>query len=115
MGTQRFIQEIEEQEISLAINGRTFHFRFFPFRSLMYVDISRRGEAIYNAKRIISNKWLLPNYVAEGIGNIRFETYASDGDDYVWWDGFNTKFRLVSYTDDEIKAMEEEEKSVKET
>ena len=40
------------------------------------------------------------------MGNIRFETYQSDGNDYVWWEGFNTKFRLTAYTEDEIKEME---------
>ena len=108
MGTQRFIQTIEDQEVNLALNGRTFHFHFFAFRDLMYVDVSRRSMVIFNGKRVMANQWILPNYIAEGIGNIRFETYASDGDDYVWWEGFNHKFRLVSYTDDEIKQMEAE-------
>lgn len=107
--TQRYLSNSEEQEQTLAINGRSFHFRFFAFRNLMYVDISRNKQSIANAKRIISNQWLLPNYVAEGIGNIRFETYKADGDDYVWYDGFNTKFRLVTYTDAEIKKMDENE------
>ena len=53
----------------------------------------------------MANEWLLPNYVAEGIGNIRFETYAADKDDYVWFEGFNSKFRLVSYNADEIGAL----------
>ena len=107
--TQRYILNLEEQNENLSINGRAFHFRFFAFRNLMYVDISRNQTAIVNAKRVMANQWLLPNYVAEGIGNIRFETYKSDGDDYVWYEGFNTKFRLVTYTDAEIKKMEEEE------
>ena len=107
--TQRYIANSEEQELTLSINGTAFHFRFFAFRNLMYVDISRNQKSVVNAKRVMSNQWLLPNYVAEEIGNIRFETYESDGDDYVWYDGFNTKFRLVTYTDAEIKKMEEEE------
>lgn len=106
--TQRYIEQVEDQTVSLSINGTSFVFHFFAFRNLMYADISRMDTTVANGKRVMANQWLLPNYVAEGIGNIRFETYESDGDDYVWYDGFNTKFRLFSYTDDEIKAMEEE-------
>ena len=62
----------------------------------MYVDISQNTYSIVSGKRVMANQWLLPNYVAEGIGNLRFETYKADGDDYVWYEGFNTKFRLVS-------------------
>lgn len=104
--TRRDILQVEDQETTLAVNGNSFHFRFFAFRSLMYMDITRQGRDVCRAKRIMANQWLLPNYVAEGIGNIRFETYKSDGDDYVWYDGFNTKFRLTSYTDEEIKQIE---------
>lgn len=105
--TQRYIDEVEDQTVNLSINGTSFLFHFFAFRNLMYVDISQRDNAIAMGKRVMTNQWLLPNYVAEGIGNIRFETYKADGDDYVWYDGFNTKFRLVSYTDAEIAEMEE--------
>jgi hypothetical protein len=104
--TQKNIQKIEEQRVTVSINGRMFNFRFFAFRNLMYVDISRNGEDIVLGKRVIANQWLLPNYVAEGIGNIRFDTYASDGDDYVWYDDFNVKFRLTTYTDEEVKELE---------
>ena len=109
MGTQRFIQTIEDQVVNLAINGRTFNFHFYPFRGLMYMDVTRKGTPIYSGKRVMANQWLISHYIAEGIGNIRFETYAADDEEYVWWEGFNNKFRLVSYTDEEIKQMEEEE------
>lgn len=103
---QQFLQNIEEQNISFGVNGRSFSFRFFAFRELMYVDIERNGVKILNAKRVMANQWLLPNYIAKGIGNLRFETYKADGDDYVWYDGFNTKFRLMTYTDAEIQELE---------
>lgn len=105
--TQRYIENVEDQTVNLSINGTSFVFHFFAFRSLMYVDISQNSNSIVNGKRVMANQWLLPNYVAEGIGNLRFETYKADGDDYVWYEGFNAKFRLVSYTDEEIKKMEE--------
>lgn len=104
--TQQFLQNIEDQNISFNINGRSFFFRFFAFRALMYVDVERNGVQILNAKRVMANQWIIPNYIAEGIGNIRFETYKSDGDDYVWYEGFNVKFRLMAYTDAEIKELE---------
>lgn len=109
MGTQRFIQNIEDQIVNLAINGRSFTFHFFPFRGLMYMDVIRKGITIYSGKRVMANQWMLSPYIAEEIGNIRFETYAADEEDYVWWEDFNKKFRLVSYTDEEIKRMEAEE------
>lgn len=104
--TQRFLEVVEEQTTTLSINGKSFSFHFFAFRNLMYVDISRNGEYIVISKRIMPNKWLIPEYMATGIGNIRFETYKADSDDYVWWEGFNTKFRLVSYRGDEIEELE---------
>lgn len=106
--TQRYLEVVEEQTTSLSINGKSFTFHFFAFRNLMYVDISRNGENIVISKRIMPNRWLIPEYVATGIGNIRFETYKADEDDYVWWEGFNTKFRLVSYKADEIEELESE-------
>ena len=104
--TQRFIANIEDQTTSLSINGKTFMFRFFAFRGLMYVDISRNGQDIVLAKKVMPNRWLIPEYMATGIGNIRFETYKADENDYVWYEGFNTKFRLVSYKAEEIEEME---------
>lgn len=104
--TERYLADVEEQDADFSIGSRSWHFHFYPFRGLMYVDIKRNGEYVLAGKRLMANRWILPNYVAEGYGNLRFETYASDGDDYVWWEGFNVKFRLVSYTDEEIKELE---------
>lgn len=107
---QRDIGIQEEQTLGISVNGASYTFRFYPFRNLMYMDLTQNEIDIIRGKRVIPNKWLIPNYVAEGSGNVRFETYDADGDDYVWWEGFNTKFRLMVYTDDEIKVLEEEEK-----
>ena len=104
--TQRNIANTADQTTVLSINGKSFTFRFFAFRGLMYVDITRNDVKIVTAKRVMANRWLIPEYAAVDIGNIRFETYKSDGDDYVWYDEFNTKFRLVSYRAKEIAAME---------
>ena len=109
--TQRFIENAEEQEVSFNLNGETFLFRFYAFRDLMYMDLRHNDEYVAAGKRVMANQWLLPSYVAEGVGNFRFETYKADGDDYVWWEGFNVKFRLVSYTADEIAELESEEDS----
>lgn len=104
--TQRYIEKVEDQTTSLSINGKSFVFHFFAFRGLMYVDISRQGTYIVRAKRIMPNRWLIPEYVSNGIGNIRFETYKADEEDYVWYEEFNTKFRLVSYREKEIEELE---------
>lgn len=104
--TQRFIGKVEDQTISLSINGKAFTFHFFAFRNLMYVDIYRQGEYIVRAKRIMPNKWLIPEYKATGIGNIRFETYKADEDEYVWYKDFNDKFRLVSYKESELERID---------
>lgn len=106
--TERHIANVEDQTTYLSINGKSFSFRFYAFRGLMYVDITRNDENLVIGKRVIANRWLLPEYIATGIGNIRFETYKADGDDYVWYEGFNTKFRLVSYREKEIEEMEAE-------
>ena len=104
--TQRYIEKVEDQTTSLSINGKSFVFHFFAFRGLMYMDISRQGNYIVRAKRIMPNRWLIPEYVSNGIGNIRFETYKADEEDYVWYEEFNTKFRLVSYREKEIEELE---------
>lgn len=104
--TERYIATTEDQTTILSINGKSFTFRFFAFRGLMYVDISRNNVNIVTGKRIMANRWLIPEYIATGIGNIRFETYKADRDDYVWYEEFNTKFRLVSYKASEIEEME---------
>ena len=106
---QRYIGVQEEQTASISVNGASYTIRLYPFRDLMYMDLTQNDVDIIRGKRIITNKWLIPSYVAEGNGNVRFESYKSDGDDYVWWEGFNTKFRLMVYTDEEIKALEEKE------
>lgn len=110
--TQRYIENVEDQTVSLSINGKAFGFHFFAFRGLMYVDISRQGEYLVRAKRIMPNRWLIPEYMTNSIGNIRFETYKADEEDYVWYEEFNTKFRLVSYRANEIEALEKGEKVV---
>jgi hypothetical protein len=104
--TDRYLNTEEEQETTISMGGRSFRIRFYPFRNLMYMDLSDGEESVFNGKRVMANQWILPNYIAEDVGNMRFETYASDSEDYVWWAGFNTKFRLVSYTPDEIAEIE---------
>lgn len=103
---QRYLQKEEDQSVSIQIGNRTYRFHFFPFRNLMYMDVSYRREMIIAGKRVLPNQWLLPNYIAEGRGNLRFETYKADGNDYVWWEEFNDKFRLMLYKDAEIKSLE---------
>lgn len=107
--TQRYLNVEEEQTVNYTIGGRSFLFRFYGFRDIMYMDVKEGETNIMAGKRVMANRWILPSYIAEGYGNLRFETYASDANDYVWWEGFNTKFRLVSYTDAELKNMEKEE------
>ena len=107
--TERYLDNVEDQEQTFTIRNASFRFRFFVFRNLMYMDINMRGEPIVRGKRVMANRWLIPEYYGEGIGNIRFETYKADSEDYVWYKDFNTKFRLVSYTAAEIAEMQEEE------
>jgi hypothetical protein len=104
--TQRYIERVEDQTVSFSISGKTFMFHFFAFRGLMYVDVSRQGEYLIRAKRIMPNRWLIPEYMTNSIGNIRFETYKADEEDYVWYEEFNTKFRLMSYRASEIADLE---------
>lgn len=103
--TIRYLQVIPDQNYSFTLGKVTFAIHLYPFRDLMYIDIKAKGEYVARGKRVLPNAWLLPSYVAEGIGNIRFETYVSDGDEYVWYEGFNKMFRLTSYTDAEIKEL----------
>ena len=105
--TERFLSKIDDQEISYSLGDVSLTFHFYSFRGLMYLDLMEQNNYIFAGKRVMSNQWILPNYIAEGVGNFRFETYAADAEDYVWYDGFNDKFRLVSYSDEEIKEMQD--------
>ena len=70
------------------------------------VSVLRDGEYIVAGKRVMSNQWLIPHYIKRIGGNFRFEAYESDSDDYVWYTGFNTKFRLTVYNASEIDGMD---------
>ena len=72
----------------------------------MYADVRIGNQYVVAGKRVMANQWILPLYVTAG-GNFRIETYAADRDDYVWYEGFNTKFRLVVYSGEEMAEMGE--------
>ena len=103
---QQFVSVSEEQTIYVRLGGRTYKVRLYSFRELTYIDVEMGGEYIIAGQRVMANRWIIPEYMAGEDGNFRFETYASDGDDYVWWEGFNKKFRLCCYSQEEIDEME---------
>lgn len=100
---QIMLKNDESQTIRIAIGGRPYTFRFYPFRSLMYVDIMRYKDYLVAGKRIISGEWLIPPYMSNEDGNARFETWAPDRESYVWYEGFNTKFRFMVYGAEEME------------
>lgn len=104
--TQRYLSINEDQSLSITLGSTMFFFHFYPFRKLMYMDIKQDNEYLVAGKRVMANQWLIPIYMGEDVGNVRFETYTADGDDYVWWEDFNKKFRLMLYSSNEIKEME---------
>ena len=105
---QQTIQNREEQTVHFLSGNRTYRLNLYEFRGLMYMDCLRGEDYIFAGRRVMANQWILPRYVAEGESNIRFETYKADEDEYVNWEGFNTKFRLMIYSSDEIAEMEKE-------
>ena len=102
--TQLNLKIEESQTIRLSIGGIPYEIRLYQFRGLMYIDVKKRKEYVFAGKRVMSNQWLLPKYVTAGDGNIRFETFYSDAESYVWYEGFNTKFRLIAYGKDDLPA-----------
>ena len=99
----------EEQETGLTIGSVQYNIRLFAFRNMMYIDISENNQDIVLGKRVMPNVWIVPDYATQGEGNMRFECYKADGNDYVWWEQFNSKFRLTTYTQAEIDEMEPKE------
>lgn len=95
----------EDQTIFVSIGGGMFEIRFYAFHKLMYADIIQDGEYIVAGQRVITNSWLLPEYLSDINGNFRFECNEVDGDDYVWYEDYNTKFRFCCYTPSEIAEM----------
>lgn len=96
----------DEQYVYTTLSSRPYTFRFYVFRDLLYMDISSRGEYLAVGQRVMANQWLIPDYMANQYGNMRFETYAADANEYVTPEGFNLKFRLRGYSAKEIAAME---------
>ncbi|MBO6031934.1 MAG: hypothetical protein J6Q22_10875 [Prevotella sp.] len=95
--TQVMLKNEESQTVLLSIGGVAYEIHFYQFRTLTYIDVKKGKEYVLAGKRVLSNQWLIPRYVTAGSGNIRFETYSSDEDSYVWYEGFNTKYRLMAY------------------
>ena len=93
----------EVQTLRLALGGVPYIFRFYPFRSLMYVDITKVKNVIVAGKRVMVGEWLVPPYMSNEDGNVRFEAWAPDRESYVWYEGFNTKFRFMVYGADELE------------
>ena len=95
----------ETQTVRITLGGRNYGLRIYPFRGLMYADVTRNKEYVLAGKRIMANQWVLPLYYTAGKGNFRFETYIADRNSYVWYEDFNSKFRLVIYDGEEIAEM----------
>lgn len=104
--TQRYLLNLPEQEMDITLKSTNFHLRFYSFRNLTYVDIHRGQVPMCLGKRVMANWWLFPEYISHTYGNVRFETYKSDGDDYVWYEGFNTKFRLMAYSVSDMEQLD---------
>ena len=104
--TQQYLSNEESQTLSVSIGNLSLFGRLYAFRDLMYMDLRRNETYIFAGKRMLPNQWILPMYIAEGNGNLRFETYVADKDEYVWYDGFNDKFRLMIYTEEEVKTID---------
>lgn len=102
----KYLTATEEQTAYISLGDRVFELRIYPFRSLMYCDITDGDGYVCAGKRIICNEWLLPDYEAKGVGNFRFETYIPDVEDYPWWEDFGKKFALRVYTADELDESE---------
>lgn len=99
------ISQTEEQSLNIGLANEIFNLRLYAFRDLMYADVTMGEEYLVCGKRLIAGEWIIPPYYAKPYGNFRFESYESDSDEYVWYTGFNTKFRLVAYTAEEVEAL----------
>lgn len=103
--TEYTISETEEQTLNIRLENEIFVLRLYAFRDLMYADVLRGEEYLICGRRVIEGEWLIPPYAASQYGNLRFESFAADRDEYVWYTGFNSKFRLVAYTAEDVEAM----------
>ena len=100
------LANIDDLTTILQLGREVFTVRLYGFRDITYADVLQNNEYIVAGKRVMIGDWILPKYLVSEFGNVRFEAYSSDSDEYVWYTGYNTKFRLVSFTANEIKAME---------
>lgn len=96
------LAQIDDLSTIISLGNGTYTLRLYAFRELIYADVLENDKYVVSGKRVMLGEWIIPPYLVQGRGNIRFEAYAADSDDYVWYTGYNTKFRLVGYTAKEI-------------
>lgn len=100
--TQITLAQVEDQTVHIVLGKVIYFVRLWAFREMMYADISHGGERIVSSLRILPNTWIIPfKYMADG-GNFRFETNQADKNEYPFYTGFNTKFKLCTYTNNEM-------------
>lgn len=100
--TQRYLQNIADQTISINIGGDEYRVRLYEFRGIMYTDIGTGKKQVVSGRRVLPNMWLLPEYEGVGKGNFRFDTYLADEEEYVHYKDFNTKYRFMVYGKNEL-------------
>ena len=104
---EQYLVKKARQTVWITIKSTTFEISLFPINSVMYISVrTSPNDVIVASRRIVANEWLLPSYKVISSGNFRFEVYSADADEYVWYDGFNDKFRFCWYTNEEIAEME---------
>lgn len=93
----------KDQSVWITLKDTTCLLRIYEFGDLVFVDVKVDDDYVLAGHRVMCNSWILPAYVAVDRGNIRFEAYAPDANEYVSVSGFNDKFRLAYYLSDEIE------------
>lgn len=97
-----YVPETQDATVWIQLGNQNYRIRLYEFRGLTYADVSTLDNGVINGHRVMTNEWILPKYLQGGNGNFRFEAYEPDAADYVHYTGYNTKFRLEAYTEDEM-------------
>jgi hypothetical protein len=97
------LPEYPNSRFSASIDNKTYTITIRTFGDMTMFSIADENGAIYNGCRAITGQWLIPYKYLSQNGNFRFESEHSE--EYPYYTGFNTDFKLVYYTADEVEEI----------
>jgi len=99
------IQLPNKPNSTFAFRSADYNFRITlrSMKGITLVTVADENGTLSAGVRAIPGQWLIPYKYLSQKGNFRFESEHSE--DYPYYTGFNTDFKLVYYTPDEVEEI----------